>query len=78
MVEQWNITSAFESYYQECQPTQCTYVFQTRNDAIYIVTTLVGLVGGLNTVLKFVTPRQLMCSIKVELQRSYAVTVNKV
>jgi hypothetical protein len=47
----------YESYYNECQPTQCTYRIETRNDLIYIVTTLFGIVGGLITVLKLVVPR---------------------
>jgi hypothetical protein len=57
MVEQWNSSLMYDSYYNECQPTQCTYTYVTKNDIIYIVTTLVGLVGGLITVLKLVVPR---------------------
>jgi hypothetical protein len=57
MIEQWNPSSMYERYYNECQPTQCVYTFQTRNDVIYIVTTLFGIVGGLTTVLKFIVPR---------------------
>jgi hypothetical protein len=57
MVEQWNSSVMFNSYYNECQPAQCTYTYVTKNDIIYIVTTLIGLVGGLITVLKLVVPR---------------------
>jgi hypothetical protein len=57
MIEQWNPSSMYERYYNECQPTQCVYNFQTRNNVIYIVTTLFGIVGGLSTVLKFILPR---------------------
>jgi hypothetical protein len=57
MVEQWNSSSIYDNYYNECQPAQCTYTYQTRNDLIYIITTLIGLVGGLITVLKLVVPR---------------------
>lgn len=57
MVEEWNPSVRFESYYDECQPAQCIYTHTTRNDIIYIVTTLIGLVGGLITVLKLAVPR---------------------
>jgi hypothetical protein len=57
MIEQWNVSTMYERYYNECQPTQCTYRIETRNDLIYIVTTLFGIAGGLITVLKLVVPR---------------------
>jgi hypothetical protein len=57
MVEQWNSSLMYDSYYNECQPAQCSYTYVTKNDIIYIVTTLIGLVGGLITALKLVVPR---------------------
>lgn len=57
MIEQWNSSIMFDKYYNECKPVQCTYSYQTRNDAIYIITTLVSLVGGLVTVLKITIPK---------------------
>ncbi|CAF4182847.1 unnamed protein product [Adineta steineri] len=57
MVEEWNSSTIYEGYYNECQPSKCSYSYQTKNDAIYIITTIVGLVGGLITVLKLTVPR---------------------
>ena len=57
MVEKWNLSFRYASYYAECRPAQCIYTHTTGNDIIYIVTTLIGLVGGLMTVLKLVVPR---------------------
>ncbi|CAF4131526.1 unnamed protein product [Adineta steineri] len=57
MIETWNSSIMYESYYNECQPSQCSYTVETKNDAIYIITTLIGLVGGLITVLKLMVPR---------------------
>jgi hypothetical protein len=57
MVEEWTPSKMYENYYNECQPSQCTYTHQTKNSVIYIVTTLVGLIGGLITVLKLIVPR---------------------
>ena len=56
MVEQWNISEDHNNYYAECQPARCTYTYSARNDAIYIIVTLIGLLGGLITVLKIIVP----------------------
>ncbi len=71
MIEQWNVSTMYERYYNECRPTQCTYNIETRNDLIYIFTTLFGIVGGLITVLKLVVPRLVkLVRKKRELPRS--------
>ncbi|UJR19386.1 hypothetical protein I4U23_022516 [Adineta vaga] len=57
MIERWNFYPMYENYYDECKPIQCIYSYETRNDIIYIVTTIFGLIGGLVTVLKFIIPR---------------------
>ena len=59
MIEQWNNVTVFEDYYNECQPMQCTYTFETHHDIVYIFTTLFGIVGGLATILELVVPRSL-------------------
>jgi hypothetical protein len=56
MVEEWNSSSIYNNYYNECQPKQCSYTRTAKNSAVYIVTTLIGLIGGLITVLKFAVP----------------------
>ena len=59
MIEEWTLITMYDRYYNECQPTHCTYALETRNDIIYIFTTLFGIAGGLITVLKFVVPRSI-------------------
>ena len=56
MIEQWNLSVMYEGYYDKCQPAKCVYTYETRNDAIHIVTTLFGLIGGLLTVMKIMIP----------------------
>ena len=56
MIEQWNNTVMYEDYYAECQPYECIYVLKHRNDVIYIVTMVTGLIGGLVTMLKLIAP----------------------
>ena len=57
MIEEWNFSSTYDGYYNVCRPAQCTYTLETRNDIIYILTTLFGIAGGLITVLKLIVPR---------------------
>jgi hypothetical protein len=57
MIEEWNGTCMYDRYYNECQPTQCTYTVETKNAVIYIITTLIGVVGGLMAILELIVPR---------------------
>jgi hypothetical protein len=57
MIEEWNVLMMYETYYNECQPIQCSYKVARKNDVIYIVTTLFGIAGGLTTTLKLIVPR---------------------
>ena len=57
MIEQWNSTIMYDSYYNECQPSECIYTHQTKNSIVYIVMTIVGLIGGLTTAFKLIIPR---------------------
>ncbi|CAF0769385.1 unnamed protein product [Adineta steineri] len=57
MVEKWNSSIVYDGYYHECQPSKCSYSYETRNNVVYIITTVIGLVGGLITVLKLIVPR---------------------
>ncbi len=60
MVEEWNSSIMYENYFNECEPRECTYNQQTKNSIIYIVTTIIGLIGGLMTALKLIVPRLVM------------------
>jgi hypothetical protein len=57
MVEEWNSSIIYENYFNECEPTECIYTHQTKKNPIYIVTTIVGLIGGLTTALKLIVLR---------------------
>jgi hypothetical protein len=56
MVEEWNTPITYENYYNQCHPIQCTYTYERKNRAIYILTVLLGLMGGLITILKLIVP----------------------
>jgi hypothetical protein len=57
LVEQWRSSITFREYYDECKPSQCAYTIASKNGAIYIVTTVIGLVGGLVKILRLIVPR---------------------
>ena len=56
MVDSWQRSAMYDDYYNQCRPTECSYTLMGRNDAVYIVTTIIGLVGGLATALKLLIP----------------------
>ena len=72
MLETWNWTMMYDKYYAECEPYECRYAIKTRNDIIYIVTTLIGLMGGLVTALKILVPRTVQLVAHVQRRRRVA------
>ena len=56
MVEQWNREISYDFFYQQCRPASCSFTYTQRSDLIYIITTVVGLLGGLNVILKLISP----------------------
>ncbi|CAF3921398.1 unnamed protein product [Adineta steineri] len=51
-VNEWNIIHSYQNYYEQCHPSQCTYSYIQNSDIPYVVTTIVGLYGGITIVLK--------------------------
>lgn len=49
--------TSFADYYAGCAPISCSYSYSSRFDLIFVITTLVALIGGLNVALRFITPR---------------------
>ncbi len=67
MIEEWNTSLSYERYYDQCNPTQCTYTYTDtgntddtfelrKNIILNIVIILLAIIGGLNTVLRCVVP----------------------
>ncbi|CAF0862752.1 unnamed protein product [Adineta steineri] len=53
-VEDWGIASNYSSYFASCAPHSCSYQYIDHNTILYIITTLLGLYGGLTVVLYFI------------------------
>ncbi|CAF4658074.1 unnamed protein product [Rotaria sp. Silwood2] len=56
MVETWETQISFSNYYNACSPTECTYTRTNRGNVIYVITTLLGLFGGLLVALRIISP----------------------
>ncbi|UJR17625.1 hypothetical protein I4U23_004521 [Adineta vaga] len=57
MIEKWNQTISYEQYFERCAPTFCTYLKKIRRRNVFAITaTLISMIGGLTTSLRFLTP----------------------
>ena len=48
--------TSFSEYYQRCALLSCTYTYSERFDWVFVGTTLIALIGGLNAALRLLTP----------------------
>jgi hypothetical protein len=55
MVDEWQFNSSYESYFSQCNPSTCTYTYATQFDMLFIITTVMGSVGGIITILMLLT-----------------------
>lgn len=54
-LEQWNNTSSsYEDYFHACQPSFCSYENMQHRDTLFVITSLLGLYGGLTVSLRFI------------------------
>ena len=53
-IESFSSTKDFASFFNQCQPNKCTYSYNARGDAAFIITTILSLIGGLFVALKIV------------------------
>ncbi|CAF2635901.1 unnamed protein product [Rotaria sp. Silwood2] len=56
LVDQWETAVSYEQYFETCAPLSCTYTVRQRPDLAYIITSIIGLYGGLTVVLKLTVP----------------------
>ena len=55
-IEDWNEQIYYELYYRHCNPVNCFYTVTDKFNIPTVVTTLVGLVGGLSVILRILIP----------------------
>ncbi|CAF3184812.1 unnamed protein product [Rotaria sp. Silwood2] len=57
MTEQWMGSASHSQYFFQCHVDTCTYLLTSRFNIVYIITTMIGLIGGLVKVLRILLPR---------------------
>ncbi|CAF4341514.1 unnamed protein product [Rotaria sp. Silwood2] len=75
-VENWTTINSFSLYYAQCEPISCTYTFTRRNDALYVITKLLSLYGGLTVVLRLLASHTIGWWRKRSYQPSHLINVN--
>ena len=56
MVEKWSTNISYENYFVQCAPISCSYSTMKRHDFVFILTKVIGLLGGLILVLELIIP----------------------
>lgn len=54
-VDRWHYSYSYQKYYEQCRPSYCTYSYIQNSDAIFVVTTLMALYGGIAIMLKILS-----------------------
>lgn len=57
MVEEWSKEMNYSQYFAACRPLSCSYNYTQNFDILYIITTLIGLLGGLIAILRIICPQ---------------------
>ncbi|CAF0897908.1 unnamed protein product [Adineta steineri] len=65
MVEEWNNQTFYDNYFNICQPSVCTATYISHGNIVYIITTTIGLIGGLTKVYRFIVPIFLKIMVRV-------------
>lgn len=70
-IERWHINASYAAFYRQCAPTYRLYSVRERENALYVVSKISGLYGGLTVSLRFIVPYIAVVLFKVK--RHFAV-----
>ncbi|UJR08052.1 hypothetical protein I4U23_012329 [Adineta vaga] len=56
MIEEWKFSSSYENFYSKCKPLFCSFTCEKKTNMIHIITILISLIGGINTILRLIVP----------------------
>ncbi len=56
MIEEWNFSYSIEKFYSKCKPSFCSFTYEKEINIVYIITIIVSLIGGINTILQLISP----------------------
>jgi hypothetical protein len=79
MVDEWSFNASYDSYFAQCNPLTCTYTYAKQFDILFIITTVMGIIGGVVTILMLLTlPLVSFTRRFVYRQRRLSVTQNEI
>jgi hypothetical protein len=55
-IESWAPEFNYTAYYEQCQPRSCSYEVSKKPHIFSVISTVIGLFGGLSILFRFVTP----------------------
>jgi hypothetical protein len=55
-IQNWTTNQSFSHYFAQCAPILCTYISIQRNNALFVLTKLLGFYGGLTAALRMCVP----------------------
>jgi hypothetical protein len=55
MVDEWSFNASYDSYFAQCNPSACTYAYAKQFDILFIITTVMSIIGGVVTILMLLT-----------------------
>ncbi len=56
MIEEWNFSYSIEKFYSKCKPSFCSFTYEKEINIVYIITIIISLIGGVNTILELISP----------------------
>ena len=74
-MEKLTFSYSREAYYQQCGPKLCTYSYVHKNTLLTLITTIIGFVSGLDTILRFLLPKMVRLLMKLK-QKFWSSTQN--
>lgn len=57
MIEHWKSNFSYRDYFDHCKPIYCSYFFNERHTAIFVLTQIIGLLSGLTLILTLIIPK---------------------
>jgi hypothetical protein len=55
-IENWTNSTSFSAYYEQCAPNECIYTYEERFNTAYIISIVLGIIGGLSAALRILIP----------------------
>ena len=55
-IENWNPSASFQRFFDACRPISCSFTYQARPKFFLILSIIIGIIGGLNKLLRLICP----------------------